>query len=224
MKKFFQLKSRGFTRLVDFGEAILSCTKSGSPKFTTGFTLVEVLVAISIFTVSILALMSVLTQGIIQTNYAKTKIIATYLAQEGIEYMRNMRDTFVLYTDPLTGQTGWDAFNNKVAPPGNTICDQLNLNGCFVGDLAAADYSNPSKPMTTIAVTACGGTCPTLLYDGTTGKYSYVPGGINSGYIRKIRVLKISANETKVFSTVYWKQSSGSYSVVFSESLFNWVQ
>ncbi|MEK7219403.1 MAG: prepilin-type N-terminal cleavage/methylation domain-containing protein, partial [Patescibacteria group bacterium] len=79
-----------------------------------GFTLIETLIAISIFTVSILALMSVLGQGISNTNYAKQKIIASYLAQEGIEYMRNMRDNDVLYTQ-ITGKN-WGSFKSKLAP------------------------------------------------------------------------------------------------------------
>ncbi|MEJ0001975.1 MAG: prepilin-type N-terminal cleavage/methylation domain-containing protein [bacterium] len=63
-----------------------------------GFTLVETLVAISIFTLSVLIMLSVLSKGISDTAYAKKKLIASYLAQEGIEYMRNMRDTYMLYS------------------------------------------------------------------------------------------------------------------------------
>ena len=75
MKKFFQQKNKG-----------LACRSMAE-----GFTLVETLVAISIFTMSILALLVILTQGIANTNYAKHKITASYLAQEGIEYARNVR-------------------------------------------------------------------------------------------------------------------------------------
>jgi prepilin-type N-terminal cleavage/methylation domain-containing protein len=77
-------------------------------KSNSGFTLVETLIAISIFSVSIIAFMSILGGGISDTSYVKTKIIASYLAQEGIEYVRNMRDNYVLYTND-TGHT-WNDF------------------------------------------------------------------------------------------------------------------
>lgn len=73
-----------------------------------GFTLVETLVAISIFTMSILGLMSVLASGISNTTYAKQKMVASYLAQEGIEHARNIRDNHVLYDT----SSGWNNFKN----------------------------------------------------------------------------------------------------------------
>lgn len=96
MKTFFKKRNKRFTRLVDFDDAILSRTKSASSKFTTGFTLVETLVAILIFSISILGVAAVLASGISNINSAKQKIIAGYLAQEGIEYLRNMRDNAML--------------------------------------------------------------------------------------------------------------------------------
>jgi Tfp pilus assembly protein PilV len=100
-----------------------------------GFTLVETLVAISIFTMSILGLMSVLASGIADTNYAKQKIVASYLAQEGIEYVRNMRDNLVLF-DAVSPQNGWTAFRsaNKNYP------------------ISGSDFSGFSRTMSTTAV------------------------------------------------------------------------
>jgi Tfp pilus assembly protein PilV len=84
-----------------------------------GFTLVETLVAVSIFTMSILGLLIVLSGGISDTSYAKKKIIASYLAQEGIEYARNMRDTAVLY-NATSPQGGWNNFKSaNVSYPSN---------------------------------------------------------------------------------------------------------
>lgn len=183
-----------------------------------GFTLIETLVAISIFTLSILALLAVLTQGISNTGYAKKKLIASYLAQEGVEHMRNMRDTYVLYTG--TSQAGWDAFKAKLS---NNSCTNLP-DGCYF-NADNLNYSDPTQPMIDITLTACSATmCPNgaLSYNSATGKYGF--SGVSSGYSRKITASTVSANETKVFSTVYWTQGSGNYNMVFSESLFNWVE
>jgi len=190
--------------------------KVKSYKVKSGFTLVETLVAVSIFTISILALLVVLTQGISDTIYAKEKITASYLAQEGIEYMRNIRDTFVLY-DAADSQTGWNAFNNKLvsascATPFGCYFDDQNIN-----------YASQTQPMVGITLTACGTSCPTLLYDGVTGKYGY-EAGTDAGFIRKIEIIQISGDETKIFSTVSWVQGSGVYSITFSENLFNWIE
>lgn len=83
--------------------------KNFSKQKNKAFTLVETLVAVSIFTMSILGLISVLASGISDTNYAKQKITAAFLAQEGIECVRNKRDNLVLY-DTVSAQNGWNTF------------------------------------------------------------------------------------------------------------------
>lgn len=189
-----------------------------------GFTLLETLVAISIFVTPVLALLSILSQGISGANYAKRKIIASYLAEEGVEYIRNLRDTYVLYS--ASGPVGWNAFNVKVAGgayPSSGVC--ATANGCYADD-SSVSFSDSSMPMTDLLLPACtSSTCSNapLLFNSSTGKYGY-SSGVNSGYRRKIRIEQISLNETKVLSTVYWSQGSGTYNIVFSDNLFNWVE
>ena len=182
------------------------------------FTLVETLVAISIFTVSLLGLMSILAQGIADTNYAKRKIIASYLAQEGIEYIRNFRDTYVLYYDPASTNNGWIEFNNRL------IADSCD-DGCYFDD-SSVSFTNSNMPMTDLSFAACSGACPELKYDNATGKYNYDITGTSSGYFRKINVIQnpVIPDETEIISTVSWTQGSGEHSIVFSEHLFNWVE
>ena len=183
-----------------------------------GFTLVEMLVAVSIFTASILALLGILAQGISNTGYAKRKMIASYLAQEGVEYIRNMRDTYMLYSGGA--QTGWNNFNATLVDI--SACN--GVNGCYI-NADSLNYSDSTQPMIDIALTACASsTCSNgaLLYNSATGKYGF--SGTASGLTRKIRTVVVSADETKIISTVSWSQGSGNYSVVFSENLFNWIE
>ena len=138
-----------------------------------GFTLVETLVAISIFTMSILGLMSILTQSISDTGYAKKKMVASYLAQEGIEYLRNQRDTSVLY-NATSPAVGWGLF-------------KTNINTTLTGYPVSSDFPGFTR----------------VLNADTVG---------------------FGGDEVNISSTVSWLQGSGTYSITFSENLFNWVE
>lgn len=171
-------------------------------QLNSGFTLLESLIAIAIFTTSILALLSILANGISSTTYAKRKIVASYLAEEGVERVRNIRDNQVLF-DP-GGQAGWDAFKGLV--------DSTCANGCYLTDANA--------------FVQCDVSCPPLKYDANTGRYNYTTGE-DAGYVRMIKVaepLGAAGDERKISSTVSWVQGSGEKEIVFSESLFNWIE
>jgi len=84
------------------------------------FTLLEVLVAIFIITVGIMGSLSLVSQTIYSANISSKRLIATYLAQEGIEIVRNIRDTNWLE------QTSWDD----------------GLTGCLFPTGCEADYDD----------------------------------------------------------------------------------
>lgn len=173
-----------------------------------GFTLVETLIAIGIFSISVVALMGALSSGISNTGYAKQKLIASYLAQEGIERVRNIRDTYSL--DSTNG--GWPAFYTQL-----TSMPQMEY-GYFVDN-------------TTLYFSACQIKihCPKLRYDNSTHEYGYTRGDI-SGFERRIEVSPIYDNsqrnvdKLKITSTVLWEQGNSRQSISFSEVLFNWIE
>ena len=178
-------------------------------KLNGGFTLLETLVAISIFSVSLLGIMSVLASGVADTNYAKRKMTATYLAQEGIEYIRNMRDTLVLYDLP-GGKTGWKEFRDTIKDCGN---HGESVKSCYFDDQNS--------------IQSCGNdSCPVLFYDSSTGKYNYSSSGESSGFIRTIQAKYPGGpnDDIEISSTVSWTQGSGAKSVTFSENLFDWIE
>ncbi len=181
-----------------------------------GFTLVEALVAISIFTVSVLGLLVVLSQGVTNANYAKQKMTASYLAQEGVEYIRNMRDTYMLY-DAGGSSSGWNNFKVKLTSGG---C--VSNNGCYFDD-QNLNYSSHSQTMIAIPVSNCTFACPGLLYNEATGKYGYT-GSVASGFVRQIKMTQINSDEVKIFSTVSWTQGSGNFSITLSENMFKWIE
>jgi prepilin-type N-terminal cleavage/methylation domain-containing protein len=167
-----------------------------------GFTLVETLVAISIFTVSILGLLSILSKGISDTGYAKKKMIAGYLTQEGIEYIRNMRDTNALYTP----SGGWNSFKTKIA------------------SCTSADKCGFGVTQFTPNVFLCASHASQCKLFEQNGNYNTNSIGADSGFVRTVYMETKSADEIKVFSTVSWTQGSGQYDITFSENLFNWTE
>ncbi|MES3031744.1 MAG: type II secretion system protein, partial [Patescibacteria group bacterium] len=172
-----------------------------------GFTLVETLVAISIFSVAIVGLMSVLASGISSTTSAKQKMIASYLAQEGIEYVRNMRDNYVLFQS-----NGWNSFRSELV--------SCNPDGGECGFDSSLLSTDPDF------IFGCSTPSDCKLYvDANTGGYDNDSSGAYSGFVRKIWMEIIDQdNEVKIFSYVEWTQGSGTRRVTFSENLFNWVE
>lgn len=65
--------------------------KSG--KLLRAETIVEVIVALVVITIGATAATSLILSSLRATNYNKNSLVALNLAQEGIEYMRNTRDT-----------------------------------------------------------------------------------------------------------------------------------
>lgn len=179
-------------------------------KLNKGFTLVETLVALSIFSMSVIAMMSILGSGISDTGYAKKKIIASYLAQEGIEYIRNMRDNYVLYS--TVSGLDWNNFKSELVSCNEDVNE---------GDNKECGFTTNS-PIVISKCTADPSICKIYL---NNGNYNTNSNGEDTGFTRKIWMDVIEADkELKISSSVTWTQGSGKQSITFSENLFNWVE
>jgi len=170
-------------------------------KTNSGFSLVETLVAISIFSLSILGLMSVLASGISDTNYAKSRAIASYLAQEGIEYVRNIRDNYVLFGGD------WTSFTS-------------GLNSCSDSAPCGFNNSTSSGPTASEIFLCSEQSCKLYVNNGNYNNDSVA--GIDSGFTRKIWVETVDSKEIRIFSEVSWTQGSGEKTIILTENLFNW--
>lgn len=76
-----------------------------------GFTLIETLVAIMIISLVITSVVSLMASSIFSARYAKNEIKATYIAQEGIDYIRNLRDSIVFHG---YGSGSWTSFTTAL--------------------------------------------------------------------------------------------------------------
>ena len=65
---------------------------SSTPKLINGFTLIEVLIALTILTLIITSSLVTLSNNLKTARILKEQLIAVNLAQEGLEIVRNIRD------------------------------------------------------------------------------------------------------------------------------------
>jgi Tfp pilus assembly protein PilV len=72
-----------------------------------GFTLVEALVAISILMVAVASPMVIAQKGLTSAFYSKDQMTATFLGQDALEYVKNVRDVVGLSQVANTASTTW---------------------------------------------------------------------------------------------------------------------
>jgi type II secretory pathway pseudopilin PulG len=89
----------------------------------TGLTLVETLVAISILTIAVIGPLGIIAQALHTSYYTRDQMTAHYLAQEAIEYVRNLRDNKSIeitgdsINDPSYEYTSTDWLSGIATPP-----------------------------------------------------------------------------------------------------------
>ena len=171
-----------------------------------GFSLIETLVAITVLVFGIVGPLTLAQIGLRSFSQIRDRIVAEYLAQEGLEIVRNIRDT-ALIQDPASGL------------PQFTPCQSAV--GCYVD----ATSNSP-------ALTNCTGTgCPPLRYDRATGEYNYST-GVNTIFTRAIFVSPGNLNtseangeEALVTSRVTWpSRLVGTETVEFTGYLTDWFR
>jgi Tfp pilus assembly protein PilV len=168
MKIFFRKNNtkKGFPRLVDFGDAISSRAKSASPKLTTGFMMVEVLIATSIIVILMVVAMNTVGKGISISNQTLHATQASYLLEEGAEATRIFRDnTWSNISNLTVGTAYYPYFNGSTwvlqtsAPsPSQTgifsrtvVLSSVNRNAT-TGDIATSGTNDPGTKLVTVNV------------------------------------------------------------------------
>lgn len=77
---------------------------------SSGFTMVEVLVAVAVVAMVMTAVVSGVSFSVKNTRYARDKSLAVRYAQESLEWVRRMRD-----------ENGWGVFYADVSADGGTV-------------------------------------------------------------------------------------------------------
>ncbi len=171
--------------------------------YSSGFTLVEMLVAVFVMSMAVVGMIVVSSSGVVNLRYLKDKTSATMLASEGIEMVHNLRDSFVI--NPDSG--GWDGFVSTVSG-----CEE----GCVFDPLYPGIVSScsptPDYPCQKMKI--------------LNGSFTYgATGAGDSKFTRYITISPIlgSDDELVINSTVFWNEGNKEYSVVLESSLMNWL-
>lgn len=165
-----------------------------------GFTIIESLVAIAVLVTAITGAMYAVQTGISSYGFSKDQIIAFYLAQEGVEQIRNLRDENRLNDRHwLTGI----ALNSS--------------DPCYYGQTCLVD-----PPATQTPSRCPSSVCPVLRYDATSGFYGYTSSWDPSSFTRTITIDSVSANEVAVTVVVSWNRGSASTEFIARENLLDW--
>ncbi len=139
---------------------------------STGFTLVETLVAITVLLLVIIGPMTIAQKGIQNASYANEQITAVFLAQEAIEAVQELRDNVAL--DAYSGNPGLKTnswFTNTLLSCGKS---SSSGSGCAfdVGAVGLFNFCNSSN-----------NNCKLLI--DTNGKYVH-SGGTATPFTRKV--------------------------------------
>lgn len=103
-----------------------------------GFSLLEVMVAITILLVGVLALVSLLVSTINVTRLVQNKLIAAMLVQEGIEVVRNIRDNN--WHDNLDWNSGLTINGNYTVQYNSSFLTSITPPGPFLRKDANSRY------------------------------------------------------------------------------------
>ena len=168
-----------------------------------GFTIIELVVAIFIITIGLVAAASLMSYSISAVIIGKSQIIATDLAQEGLEVVRNIRDNnWHCIADSDCSLTGGDDWKD-------------GLDGCSAG--CRVIYSSASL------LFLAGNP---VLKINDDGYYQYALGD-NTRFYRKITITDNpdgdpATDDIKVTSEVSFSERGRSYSVSAEDRLYDW--
>jgi len=185
-----------------------------------GFTLVEVLVALFIFSAVSVIFFQVASSSISHSIYARNKVTAFYLAQEAMEYLNNERDLSIL-RNPDPGDDWWvesDVVNNCVYANGS-----CNVNPFYhhdetdINDVCQIDGNDSCAVM--------------VVSDDVYKPDDLTVEGDDSGFKREIEITKIISEEydfpieghgLDITVTVTWMEGEEEREVKLSREMTPW--
>ena len=173
---------------------------------SSGFTILEMTVVLFIIVVGMMGIISLAHQNVQTVSIDKNTLIASQLAQEGLEVVRNKRDTNWL----LTG-ANWETSTSTPS--------RLDI----------LQVANGYK-YTVDATTGLIGAAPTgigdsaaKLYMNSSGLYTHQVTATSTGFSRIITVgHENNLASTSVVCQIQWKKGINTYNYYAETALYNW--
>ncbi|MBI1956915.1 MAG: prepilin-type N-terminal cleavage/methylation domain-containing protein [Candidatus Niyogibacteria bacterium] len=167
-----------------------------------GFSLLETIIAIAVLTLAMTAVFTLVSSGIRSISASADELTAYFLASEGLEYIRNIRDGNIISVPPHP------AFDDAVFGP----C--ITSSGCFVDSRAAGGAG---------VIASCDPAlgCPPLRFNREGGFYNHdvvvTRTNEDSIFTRQITMTCISptipCEEYRVLATMTWRHSTAQYDI-----------
>jgi prepilin-type N-terminal cleavage/methylation domain-containing protein len=178
-----------------------------------GFTLVETMVAIALLAVALVG-PYVAVQNAVQGSYvARDQLVASQLAQEGVEYIRSIRDNN--YHNGRNWLFGFADAQRDACYGGNP-----SNNYCIV-DPTQGDFNTTASAMQEVTT---GTTTVPALKVSANGLYNHqTSGGPDTRFKRLVQVQTISATEVRIIVHVVWTTSGKTYVFTVTDGLNNWI-
>ncbi len=115
-----------------------------------GFTLIETLVGLTVFMIAFVALNQVGSNSLQDINQTKRRLVAQYLAEEGIEYVKQMQKSYI-----LQGKNKTQFFDEFVNPDCSNGCD------FYIGNDATSAFGPSMQLGSSSFTTGSSGGAPT---------------------------------------------------------------
>jgi prepilin-type N-terminal cleavage/methylation domain-containing protein len=229
---------RGFTTTSEAQyESQLSYLASAvGAKARRAFTLIETMIAVTILTTAVAGPLFAASRSIVAAQISRDQLTASYLAQEGIEYIRAMRDNEFLAVNSLHGPTvsadSWTAFLT------NTSSDDNSISLCRTASCSLEPTrSMGSASGKSLFQCALGAACAKLyLVPGggyITDRSTQIGTAAPTGFSRTIQLTDVSGTADPVLpappypdkiavSIVSWNFHGTQYSVKITDHLTPW--
>lgn len=224
-------------------------SQKGSPDFSfanargghslpAGFTLIETMIAVTILTLAVAGPLTTASRAVVAGDLAHDQLTASYLAQEGVEYVHAMRDDEYLsaYRSNTTSSScSWSSSSATVSCAAwndfLTGADAASITQCISKSCTLDPLLSSLGMGYGVGYALNAYTAGDTLYLANGGVYTdgnpvYTErtdlGGVKTGFARTVQVFILSATEARVVSAVTWSSHGTPYTVTVTDHLTPW--